>query len=91
MTSGLVVKVVSVGSNYCVHKVGDFFEVENDVIRIPAGKHICIWSLSSLLPFLSARQRSTEESADWLFSVESIHCPDPDGKVIWKIENKSTK
>lgn len=87
----LVVKVVKVGSSYCPHKVGDFFEVENDVVRIPEGKHVCLWSLSSLLPFLSARQRSNATSSDWLFSVEHIHCPDPDGKTIWKIENASNK
>ena len=91
MTSKLVVKVVKVGSTHCSHKVGDFFEVENDVIRIPEGKHVCIWSLSSLLPFLSARQRSDEKSGNWLFGVEYIHCPDPDGKVVWKIESASDK
>ena len=91
LTSKLMVRVVRVDGNYCNHKIGDFFEVENDVIRIPPGKHVCIWSMSSLLPFLSARQRSTEGSADWLFGVEYIHCPDPDGKVVWKIESKSLK
>lgn len=82
-------RVVKIGCNYCSHKVGDFFEVENDVIRIPEGKHVCIWSMSSLLPFLSARQRLTEESKGWLFGVEYIHCPDPDGKAVWRIETVS--
>lgn len=91
LTSKLVVKVVKVGSSYCSHKVGDFFEGENDVVRIPQNKHVCIWSLSSLLPFLSARQRSDQKFTDWLFTVEYIHCPDPDGKTIWKIENASSK
>ncbi len=91
MASKLVVRVISIGGDYCAHKVGDFLEVENDTIRIPNGKHVCIWSLSSLLPFLSARQRSSKGSADWLFDVEYIHCPDPNGKVIWKIENESLK
>ena len=91
MTSKLIVKVDSVGSSYCAHKVGDFFEVENDTIKIPDGKHVCIWSLSSLLPFLSACQRSDEGKADWLFTVEYIHCPDPNGKVVWKIEKTPQK
>jgi uncharacterized repeat protein (TIGR04076 family) len=86
LTSKLIVRVVRIGCDYCCHKIGDFFEVENDVIRIPPGKHVCLWSMSSLLPFLSARQRSTKESTDWLFGVENIHCPDPDGRTIWKIE-----
>jgi uncharacterized repeat protein (TIGR04076 family) len=89
LTSKLIVRVVKIGCNYCSHKVGDFFEVENDVIQIPEGKHVCIWSMSSLLPFLSARQRSKEESKDWLFRVEYIHCPDPDGKAVWRIETVS--
>jgi uncharacterized repeat protein (TIGR04076 family) len=58
------VKVDGVGSNYCALKVGDFFEVENDAIKIPDGKNACIWSLSSLLPFLSMFKRAREAKAD---------------------------
>jgi len=50
------------------------------------GNTCAYWSLSSLLPFLSACQRAGEGKGDWLFDVEYIHCPDPNGKVVWKIE-----
>ena len=86
----LVVRIVSSACvNWCVHELGDFFEVEDDMIWIPPGKRICVWSLSALLPFLSACQRENSESSNSLPTVEYIHCPDPKGKVVWKIERVS--
>jgi uncharacterized repeat protein (TIGR04076 family) len=85
----LVVRIVSgpqVG--WCVHEAGDFFEVENGAIRIPSGKCVCVLSLSTLLPFISAHQGGTEPLGRKSL-VEHVHCPDPEGKVIWKIEVSS--
>ncbi len=82
----LIVKISRISGSCGVHKVGDFFEIENDTIQIPQGKHICIWSLSLLLPFLSACQREISEPSDWLPTVQDIQCPDPKGRVLWKID-----
>lgn len=71
---------------WCVHVSGDFFEVEDNAIRIPAGRRICAWSLSTLLPFILACQGGKSDSNDLSLFVEYVHCPDPEGKVIWKIE-----
>ncbi|MFX1512216.1 MAG: TIGR04076 family protein, partial [Promethearchaeota archaeon] len=71
----LVVKIKRIKGDCNVHKVGDFFEIKDDAIYIPQGEHICTWSLSSLLPFISACQREITEPSDWLPSVKLIHCP----------------
>jgi uncharacterized repeat protein (TIGR04076 family) len=68
------------------HKKGDTIEVENDLLTILEGKKICIWSLSSLMPFLSAVQRKHDESEDWLTDVDFIQCPDSNVEVLWEIK-----
>ena len=68
------------------HKKGDYVEVEDDLLTIPEGRKLCIWSLSSLLPFLSAVQREHDEPSDWLSGVDRIQCPDSSVGVIWEIE-----
>jgi uncharacterized repeat protein (TIGR04076 family) len=30
--------------------VGDYFTVEGGKLKIPAGKHVCIWALQSMMP-----------------------------------------
>jgi uncharacterized repeat protein (TIGR04076 family) len=74
------------GRSVCGLEVGDFFEVtESSRIRIPAGKHFCLYALSSILPLLPAKQRQLPES-DWLEQDSLVACPDPDERVIMRIE-----
>lgn len=81
----LVVRVVKGPQvSWCVHEAGDFFEVENSTVRVPSGKCVCAWSLSVLLPFVSACRGGT-------VPVEYVHCPDPIGKVVWRIEQASSQ
>ncbi|MFW9995201.1 MAG: TIGR04076 family protein [Candidatus Odinarchaeota archaeon] len=82
----LIVKVANVEGSCGVHKTGDYFEIRDDALYIPEGKRVCTWSLSTLLPFLSACQRQITDKKDWLPNVGEIHCPDPEGKVYWQIE-----
>lgn len=67
------------------HRVGDFFEVRSGRLHIPDGKYVCLWALSALLPVLPAKERKIAEANDWLPRVEYFSCPDPNGRVIWKI------
>jgi uncharacterized repeat protein (TIGR04076 family) len=69
---------------------GDYFTVSNGDIRIPEGKHICIWALHSLLPLITTKEREINEdqSEDWLWRVQHAQCPDPEGRVIFKIERQ---
>ena len=43
------------GRSVCGLKVGDYFDVtESNRIRIPEGKHFCMYGLQSVLPLLPA-------------------------------------
>ena len=83
----LRVTVVAIeGRSVCGMQVGDYFELtESSKLRIPAGKHFCIYALSAVLPLLAAKQRQLAED-DWLERDSLVACPDPDERVIMKIE-----
>ena len=74
------------GRSVCGLQVGDYFEVtESRRIRIPAGRHFCIYALQSVLPLLPAKQRRLPDS-DWLERDSLVSCPDPDERVVMRIE-----
>ena len=46
------------GRSVCGLAVGDYFEVtESNRVRIPEGKHFCLYALQSVLPLIPAKQR----------------------------------
>jgi uncharacterized repeat protein (TIGR04076 family) len=74
------------GRSVCGLKVGDYFEVtQSSRIRIPSNRHFCIYALSAVLPLLPAKQRNLG-SGDWLESETLVACPDPDERLIMRIE-----
>jgi uncharacterized repeat protein (TIGR04076 family) len=74
------------GRSVCGLAIGDYFEVtESSRVRIPAGKHFCLYALSSVLPLLPAKQRKLPEG-DWLEQDSLVACPDPDERVIMRLE-----
>lgn len=80
------------GRSVCGLQVGDYFElVESSKLRIPDGQHFCIYALSAVLPLLAAKQRELS-STDWLSRDSLVACPDPDERLIMRIEriNKRT-
>ncbi len=83
----LRVTVVEIrGRAVCGLNVGDYFEVTNsNQLRIPAGKHFCIYALQSVLLLLPARQRALDPG-DWMAQDTLVACPDPDEQLIMKIE-----
>ena len=42
---------------YCGAKVGDHFELRGEMLHLPPGQGISIYSLASVLPLLAAKQR----------------------------------
>ena len=60
---------------YC-GKVGDWFELRGEQLHLPPGQSFSIYSLSSVLPLLAAKQRPTHPH-DWMTSDAEIACPDP--------------
>jgi uncharacterized repeat protein (TIGR04076 family) len=74
------------GRSVCGLQVGDYFELtESNKLRLPDGKHFCIYALSAVLPLLSAKQRHLAQH-DWLERDSLVACPDPDERLIMKIE-----
>ena len=74
------------GRSVCGLEVGDYFEVtESSRIRIPEGRHFCMYALQSVLPLLAAKHRQLPES-DWLAQDSHVTCPDPDERVVMRIE-----
>lgn len=74
------------GRSVCGLAIGDYFDLtESNRLRIPPGKHFCIYALSAVLPLLAAKQRQLAEN-DWLESDSLVACPDPDERLIMRIE-----
>jgi len=74
------------GRSVCGLAVGDYFEVtESSRVRIPAGKHFCLFALSAVLPLIPAIMRATDPN-DWLSRDSLVACPDPDERLIMSIE-----
>ena len=67
---------------------GDYFTVRDGAIRIPEGGYICMWALQSLMPLLPSKEREIAEAKDqdWVWRVHHAQCPDPEGRVIFKIK-----
>lgn len=74
------------GRSVCGLQVGDYFEVvESSKLRIPQDKHFCIYAISSVLPLIAAKQRELSAS-DWLERDSLVACPDPEERLIMRIE-----
>jgi uncharacterized repeat protein (TIGR04076 family) len=83
----LLIKVKEIRGKCENHIVGDCFRVDDGRLSFPGrNKHVCIYALASILPLIPAKQRNIVEERDWLPKTKTIQCPDPDGTVIWEIE-----
>ncbi|KAK2601621.1 hypothetical protein QQS21_004856 [Conoideocrella luteorostrata] len=60
----------------CGAKPGDYFTLQGEMLYLPPGQGFSIYSLSSVLPLLAAKQRSTHKN-DWMTTDAVIACPDP--------------
>ncbi len=69
-------------------KPGDYFLVSDGDIQVPAGGYICLWALQSLMPLITPKERKIDErkDEDWVWRVHHAQCPDPKGRVIFRIE-----
>ena len=64
------------GPIYCGATPGDHFELRGEMLFLPPGQGISIYSLASVLPLLAAKQRVTDPN-DWMSTDAEIACPDP--------------
>jgi uncharacterized repeat protein (TIGR04076 family) len=84
----IVTKILGVCTSTPPMEKGDYFTVENGDIRIPAGRFVCAWALQSVLPLVPAKERKICERRedDWMWRVHHVQCPDPKGRVVFRIE-----
>ena len=69
--------VVPAGAKiYCGAREGDYFELKGEILTLPPGQGVSIYSLAAVLPLLAAKQRPTHPN-DWMTSDAEIACPDP--------------
>ena len=61
---------------YCGARAGDYFELRGEMLSLPPGQGVSIYSLAAVLPLLAAKQRPTHPN-DWMTSDTEIACPDP--------------
>ena len=64
------------GPIFCNAKAGDYFELRGEMLHLPPGQGISVYSLSSVLPLLAAKQRATDPN-DWMTTDSEVACPDP--------------
>jgi uncharacterized repeat protein (TIGR04076 family) len=74
------------GRSVCGLAPGDYFELtDSSRLRIPAGKHFCLYALQAVAPLLPAKQRQLA-AGDWLEQDTLVCCPDPEERVVMRIE-----
>ena len=74
------------GRSVCGLSVGDYFEVTDSAkVAIPEGKHFCLYALAAVIPLLPAKMRALDPN-DWMAQDSLVVCPDPDERLIMKIE-----
>jgi uncharacterized repeat protein (TIGR04076 family) len=74
------------GRSVCGLEPGDYFELtESSRLRIPAGRHFCLFALQAVLPLLPAKQRELADG-DWLAHDSLVCCPDPEERLLMRIE-----
>jgi uncharacterized repeat protein (TIGR04076 family) len=79
------------GRSVCGLEVGAWFELtESSRIRIPEGRHFCIYALQAVLPLLPAKQRRLPDD-DWLEQESLVCCPDPEERLVMRIERIGTR
>lgn len=79
------------GRSVCGMQPGDYFElVASNELRLPDGKHFCIYALAAVLPVLSAKQRRNPPG-DWIELDTEVCCPDPDERLVMRIERTGVR
>lgn len=67
--------------------VGDRFYLRGSQIEVPEDSKICMWALQSMMPiFPLLNVRGNLDETHWAKDVKYFSCPDPKGRVIFKLE-----
>lgn len=67
--------------------VGDHFFVDGSRLSVPKDSNVCIWALQSMMPvFPIYNVKENLPDDHWVKSVKHFTCPDPEGRVIFRLE-----
>ncbi len=67
--------------------VGDQIYIEGSKLTIPEGKYMCMWALQAMMPvFPILNEKSSLPDEHWVKKVKHFSCPDPKGRVIYRLE-----
>jgi len=69
-------------------RVGTTFYVRNARLEVPAGESVCIFALGSMLPVISGAIIRSEPEYGVLDLLQEWQCPDPEAKVVFRIEEE---
>jgi uncharacterized repeat protein (TIGR04076 family) len=69
---------------YCGAHLGDYFELQGEMLLLPPGQGFSIYSLAALLPLLAAKQRPCDPN-DWMSTDAEVACPDPNCPTRFRI------
>ena len=79
-----IVRVKEGLEDVCNHRIGDFFDVVGENVRIPDDRTFSMYAMAAVLPLLPAKQRVTDPN-DWMTTDELVMCPDPNCEAVMKI------
>ncbi|GAB5524270.1 MAG: hypothetical protein Roseis2KO_21420 [Roseivirga sp.] len=78
------------GNCTCEMAIGDSFYLKGGKLSMPDGKNFCLYALQSTLPLLPAKQRKNHP-ADWMETDARVICPDPECKLVMRIDRNQTR
>lgn len=73
------------GRSVCGMRVGDRFRVTESSRLTTTSGHFCLYAIQAVLPMIPAKQRPLP-AGDWLEKDSEVACPDPEERLIMRIE-----
>jgi uncharacterized repeat protein (TIGR04076 family) len=66
------------------YKVGDRIVIEDPKIMLNESTNVCLYAISSLMPYLTPLSRELSED-DWMSKVTELSCQDPTNAVKFRV------
>ena len=87
----LILEVTQVSKKCAAgYKIGDKIVIEDPKIMLNESTNVCLYALSSLMPYLTPLSRELMKD-DWMSNVTELSCQDPSNAVRFRVTRvKST-
>ena len=66
------------------YKIGDKIVIEDPKIMLNESTNVCLYALSSLMPYLTPLSRELMKD-DWMSNVTELSCQDPSNAVRFRV------